>query len=791
MTIVETTWPQDIRRYVYQLISINLILGLFTIGYISWHVYTSHNLRKLTDDYHLTSDYHLTKALAEIRHVEYLLIRKIANKESSEPLQIESIEPKYADNITSAFHLIQQEISMVLKLHNQFTNHRFDALTKKLERKYLAFTESSQNHLTNRNYPRQIFTRLSELITPLEQLERLHSIEHDNTLAQLNVREKRQTLVFLILVSIILLVAALLTRRGMRAIIMITSQQVQIEEQIHMLSQAIEQSTVSVMITDTEANLIYVNKAFEKVSGYKSAEVLGKNPSLLQSGQTPRSTYNEIWHALTDGKTWDCELKNRRKNGEIFYESAHFAPVTNKWGDITHFLAIKEDITLRKEQETHIMHQAHYDALTNLPNRFLVLDRLTQLFNTAKRKNNKIAVLFLDLDDFKKVNDSLGHETGDQLLIEAAERLQSIVRSDDTVGRLGGDEFIILLPGLSDPADAIPIVDNVTNRFREAFKINNRELILTASIGIAVFPNDGDNTSELLRNADSAMYHAKELGRNTYSYFTEAMNLKVSRRLALEEQMHGALERGEFHILYQPQIDIINGRIIGTEALLRWNNPVLGQVLPDEFIPIAEQTGLIVSLGQFVLADSLNLTAQWQQHHGLSFQAAVNLSPRQFRDPNLVKFIETTLQKSKITAESLELEITEGVLMSGHAYIDEALNALSNLGVKFAMDDFGTGYSSMSYLRNYPFHTLKIDRSFVNDITVDPADAELVNATIAMAHGLGLKVVAEGVETNAQLAHLEAQGCEFAQGYLFSKPVSSENITKMLQSQNQAWSQLH
>ncbi|NOQ68925.1 MAG: EAL domain-containing protein [Gammaproteobacteria bacterium] len=556
----------------------------------------------------------------------------------------------------------------------------------------------------------------------------------------------------------------------------------QAEEQIRTLSQAIEQSPISVMITDADANIEYVNSTFEQVTGYSSEEVIGKNPRILQSGKTPIQTYQEMWQTISSGNAWTGELQNRRKNGDIFWEQANIAPVLDESGTISHYLAVREDISLRKKQEEKILHQAHFDALTELPNRFLSLDRLSQLISDAQRNHELVAVVFLDLDDFKKINDTLGHDLGDKLLIKAAKRLNSEVRSGDTVGRLGGDEFIILLGGLEEPADAQPVVENLLNRFRDAFRIDGRELVLTASAGVAVYPNDGDNPSVLLRNADSAMYHAKEEGRNTYSYFTSAMNQGVSRRLALEEQMHGALDRGEFRLNYQPKIEIVSRRIIGVEALLRWNNPALGEVMPEEFIPIAEQTGLIISIGQFVLTKALEVTANWQQEHEPQFSIAINLSPRQFRDPNLIAFIEKAIVQSGVSGESLELEITEGVLLSGHAHIDNALAALNDLDVSIAMDDFGTGYSSLSYLRSYPFDVLKIDRSFINDITVDTADRELVNAAIAMAHSLGLKVVAEGVETEEQLALLAVQGCEIAQGYLFSKPVSAEEITGMLVS---------
>lgn len=571
--------------------------------------------------------------------------------------------------------------------------------------------------------------------------------------------------------------------RSLGTILDITERK-QAEEQIRTLSQAVEQSPVSILITDSDANIKYVNSTFEQITGYSSEEMIGKNTRILNSGKTPIHIYQEMWQDIKGGKAWQGELQNCRKNGEIFWEHAYIAPVLDDTGNISHYLAIKEDITLRKQQEEKILHQAHFDALTDLPNRFLSLDRLSQLISEAQRNNEIVAVLFLDLDDFKKINDTLGHELGDKLLIKAAKRLHGEIRSGDTVGRLGGDEFIVLLGGLSEPADARPVVENLLNCFRDAFRIDGRELVLTASAGIALYPNDGDNPTELLRNADSAMYHSKEEGRNTYSYFTYAMNQGISRRLALEEQLHGALKRGEFRLCYQPKVEITSNRIIGVEALLRWNNPALGEVMPEEFIPITEQTGLIISIGQFVLSRALEMAAVWQQEYDPQFNIAINLSPRQFRDPNLVTFIKEAIIQSGVSGESLELEITEGVLMSGHAHIEKALADLNDLDVSIAMDDFGTGYSSLSYLRTYPFDVLKIDRSFVNDITVDKADRELVNASIAMAHSLGLKVVAEGVETEEQLALLAAQSCEIAQGYLFSKPVSAEKISEMLVSAN-------
>ncbi|WP_100639690.1 EAL and GGDEF domain-containing protein [Marinobacter salexigens] len=437
-------------------------------------------------------------------------------------------------------------------------------------------------------------------------------------------------------------------------------------------------------------------------------------------------------------------------------------------------VAIVRDITEQYKASELIKRQAYFDALTSLPNRFLSLDRLSQMIKDMERQKKKAAVVFLDIDDFKKVNDSLGHEVGDKLLVEAANRLSLTVRKSDQVGRLGGDEFIVLLRSLNDGYDAVHVVENLLDVFREPFRIDGRELILTTSIGVAVYPENGNTATDLLRNADTAMYQAKASGRNTFSFFTKTMNDMIVRRLEVEEQLHGALERNEFEVYYQPKFDVQSGDMIGAEALLRWHNPALGSVGPDEFIPIAEHTGLIVPLGRYVIQQALRFLVEWRSLNERSYIMAVNLSPRQFRDKELVGYVEKCLRDENVAPECLEFEITEGVLMAGQSYVDDSLNALHRLGIKLSMDDFGTGYSSLSYLRQYKFDVLKVDRSFVSGITRNREDRDLIIAAIAMAHSLGLRVVAEGVETGQQLGLLRELGCDTAQGYYFSKALPAQ-----------------
>ncbi|MEJ2453276.1 MAG: EAL domain-containing protein [Candidatus Thiodiazotropha sp.] len=565
-----------------------------------------------------------------------------------------------------------------------------------------------------------------------------------------------------------------------------------IRESEHKYRSLMEHSPLSIQEVSPQGNTLRVNRAWEKLWGIPFSDL--NNYNILHDKELIDQGIMPAIEKVFAGETMELEAheydkaKTHQISGQTgkLWVRTFLYPLHGADGKLREVVLIQEDVTERKIQEEHILKQAHFDTLTDLPNRFLALDRLSQLINEANRTRERVAVLFLDLDDFKKINDTLGHDTGDKLLKEAASRLKSGVRRGDTVGRLGGDEFIVILGGLADNSDAGSVAETLLDRFRDSFKIDNRELILTSSIGISIYPDDGDTPSELLRKADSAMYHSKEQGRNTYSFFTEEMNQAVARRLLLEEQMHGALSRGEFSLCYQPQVDLVNRNILSVEALLRWHNPALGNVSPMEFIPVAEQTGLIVSIGQFVLQEALCKAAQWHAALKRTITVAVNLSPRQFRDPNLVTFINDTLHQAGISAKSLELEITEGVLMGGHAYTDEALVALSDMGISIAMDDFGTGYSSLSYLRSYPFNAIKIDREFINDIIEDSGDRELVNAAITMAHGLGLKVVAEGVETDQQLALLTSQGCDYGQGYYFSTPLSADEMTAMLKNETGA-----
>ncbi len=553
--------------------------------------------------------------------------------------------------------------------------------------------------------------------------------------------------------------------------------------ELRKLSQAVAQSPVSVIITDREAKIEYVNQAYLTQTGYQLDEILGQTPAMMRSQETRESVYRDIWGAIVAGRDWSGELLNRKKNGDKFWVQAHISAVKDTIGRVTHYLAIEEDISLRKAQEQRILHQAQYDALTDLPNRMLAVDRLNQSMKIAQREVHKVVVMFVDLDDFKKVNDTLGHDAGDLLLVEAARRMEGAVRGGDTIARQGGDEFLVLLGGIQQTRDVECVAQKIIAAYSKPFSVEGVELVITPSIGLSVYPDDGEEAAILLRNADAAMYRAKDEGGNSYHFYTQTMNEQVQRRLEVESHLRHALERNELEIYYQPIVDTVTRQVSGVEALLRWHNETLGPIGPDTFIPIAEQTGIIMEIGDWVLTTGARQIAEINQRLGLSLKLAVNVSPRQFRNNSIVASVLKVLETG-VDLSMLEIEITEGVLLGNHPETLALLAELKRLGIDLSMDDFGTGYSSLSYLKNLPFDRIKVDRSFVRDIETDKEDLALVKAAVMMACGLGLKVIAEGVETEPQYRILADINCDYLQGYLFSKPLSIQLLETYLRSRN-------
>ncbi|MCK9373638.1 MAG: EAL domain-containing protein [Sulfuricurvum sp.] len=554
------------------------------------------------------------------------------------------------------------------------------------------------------------------------------------------------------------------------------------EKQLFKLSQAIEQSSNTIIITDYKATIEYVNAAFVQTTGYTQAEVIGKNPRFLQSGNTPYGAYDTMWAQITCGNRWHGEFQNRRKDGTEYSYSINISPVFDDDHQITHYIAIEEDISEKKESEKNIHYLANFDPLTGLPNRRQLSEHFQFTLKSAKRHQNNFALIFLDLDHFKEINDSLGHSYGDVLLIELAKRIRSMLREEDTLSRLGGDEFILLLPD-THADGAANVAQKLLECISRPFHIEQHELTVTGSLGIALYPTDGTDMEILSKNADTAMYRAKEEGRNTYSFFTKEMQTVSTRNLQLSNALYHALERNELYLVYQPQISLHTGHIVGAEALLRWEHPEFGVISPAEFIPIAENNGLILPIGEWVMRTAVHQLKEWINSAIPPLIMAVNLSAVQFRHTNLPNLVTRILDEAGLPPEYLELELTEGVAMHNP---QAAINTMTNLhgrGIRMSIDDFGTGYSSLSYLKQFKIYKLKIDQSFVRDISIDSEDKAIVDAIIHMAHSLGLQTIAEGVETAEQLRYLRDQGCDEVQGYYYSKPLRAEEFETMYRNE--------
>ncbi len=543
-------------------------------------------------------------------------------------------------------------------------------------------------------------------------------------------------------------------------------------------------ATEGMTITDGEARIVAVNPAFTGITGYSLEEIAGRTPAVLGSGRQDESFYREMWATLAREGQWQGEIWNRRRNGEVFPEWLSITAVRdgdgNDSGTPSHYIGIFSDITERKAAEARIHHLAHHDALTNLPNRMLLQDRLDQAILQSRRSRRHAAVLFIDLDRFKLINDTLGHDVGVGLLSQVARRCQEVVRDTDTVARQGGDEFVIVLPELEHAQDATVVARKLLEVLGRPYRLGAHELTVTASIGIAVYPEDGRNASVLLRNADAAMYGAKADGRNAFQFYSSDLNTASLGELLLENQLRGALDRNELLLHFQPKVGAESGRISGAEALLRWQHPELGLLGPGRFVPAAEESGLIVPIGEWVLRRACRQLRAWLDAGHEPVSVAVNLSAQQFAHQDIVALVRNTLAETGLPPELLELELTETMLMRDVERTIEVLARLRALGVKLSIDDFGTGYSSLAYLKLFNVDVLKIDRSFVNDIRSDGADGKIAAAVIALAHSLGQQVVAEGVETEYQRDFLARHRCDQFQGYLFGRPVPADEFAAQL-----------
>ena len=557
------------------------------------------------------------------------------------------------------------------------------------------------------------------------------------------------------------------------------------EKSLRLRERVIEVSSNAIIICSATAPdfaIEYVNPAFERITGYSASEVVGRRLESLQGNSQDQQNIEEIRAALREKREGHALLRNYRKDGTGYWNDLFIAPVQDDDGVISHFVVAQYDITAVMRYEAELEFQAKHDTLTGLANRNLLRERLTHAIADAERNGLPVWILFVDLDRFKFINDTLGHEAGDVLLKTLAMRLQSVARDTDTVARLGGDEFVLVLPEYTDDGPGLEVLQKIMDAIAQPLILEQHEFFLTCSIGVAVYPNDGLTAETLTKHADIAMYRAKETGRNTFQFYTPSMNERTLDRLSIEADLRHALERQEFSVHYQPQINSMSGQIVGMEALIRWNHPVHGLILPARFIGLAEEMGLIIPIGAWVINQACIQTKAWQQAGLGDLRVAVNLSARQFTQKNLVQAIADVLHATGLEPRFLELELTESMVMND---VDNAITILRNLkglGVHIAIDDFGTGYSSLSYLRRFPIDVLKIDQSFVNDLMVDADDAAIVMSIISLAHSLRLQVIAEGVENIEQLTFLRAHGCDQMQGYYFSKPINADGFERLLRA---------
>lgn len=548
------------------------------------------------------------------------------------------------------------------------------------------------------------------------------------------------------------------------------------QEKLQLAATVFENTAEGVLITDIDQRISAVNRAFSEITGYSEIEALGQTPRLLASGQHDSAFYAAMWHQLTAEGHWQGEIYNKRKNGELYPGWLTISAVRNSEREITHFVAVFADISSLKHAQAKLDYQAHHDPLTGLPNRALFESRLQAVLTSEQQSNRQGAVLFLDLDRFKHINDSLGHPVGDLLLKGIAQRLKEQVRDVDTVARLGGDEFIILLPGLHKPSDASTIANKLLACFNAPFQAGEHEFFTSASIGISLYPQDGTDVSTLIRNADAAMYRSKAKGRNRVEAYTVDLTAQASERIALEHELRRAIERNEMSLCFQPKLSLKTQNLVGAEALIRWSHPTFGEVPPEHFIHLAEENGTILQLGDWVLEQACRQMQAWKQHYEPFGPLSINLAGAQLRHPHLARRIEQLLKHYQLRAGDLQLEITENFIMSQAEEALAVLYQLKKLGVQLAIDDFGTGYSSLSYLKRLPLDILKIDKSFIRGLPDDPHDAAIARAIIALGRSMQLTIIAEGVENQAQQRFLAAEGCEQIQGYIVSLPLPPEEF---------------
>jgi diguanylate cyclase (GGDEF)-like protein/PAS domain S-box-containing protein len=554
------------------------------------------------------------------------------------------------------------------------------------------------------------------------------------------------------------------------------SERKQAEERLRLTSKVFENTLEGITITDTEGNIIEVNAAFSQITGYSHEELIGQNPRILQSGHQNHAFYEAMWRSITTTGHWSGEVWNRNKRGEMYPEWLSISAISNEQGEITNYVGISSDITLLKQHEKQLERIAHYDALTGIPNRTLLSDRMKQAIARTAREQNMMAVCYLDLDEFKPINDTLGHEAGDHVLIEIVQRIQSAIRGGDTVARLGGDEFVILLLGQERGEECSATLSRLLTVIAEPINIMGKSLCLSASIGVSIYPLDDEDSDTLLRHADQAMYVAKQSGKNRFHIYDPALDQRARDQQGLLKNIHSALDQNQFELYYQPKVDLHTQQITGAEALIRWNHPELGLLAPAKFLPAIENTELDILIGEWVIASALRQLDQWR-NVGLDIEVSINISAYHLESSHFAEKLQQQLAQHPATpANRLQIEVLETVALDDINQVTRIIEHCKIIGVRFALDDFGTGYSSLSYLSSLPIDTLKIDQSFMRNLSASKGDHAIVLGIIALSKAFDLQTVAEGLETKEHFQTLREMGCDIGQGYGIARPMPASSL---------------
>lgn len=559
------------------------------------------------------------------------------------------------------------------------------------------------------------------------------------------------------------------------------SKEKDVQNERQLAAKVLENISEGVIVTDEKGRILSVNPAFENVTGYSDEEVFGKNPSMLQSGIHGQEFYKNMWESILETGNWKGEIWNKKKNGEVYPEWLTISSIKDKDGRVTNFVAVFSDITDRKRTEEKLRELAHFDSLTGVANRYSLNTRLESMLKTASKYNQQLAILFLDLDRFKQINDTLGHSYGDLLLQEVAFRLKGLIKNKDIIARFGGDEFVIVLTNIKHPKEAVHLAENIIHILSESILLNNQEVYVSTSIGISLFPLDGTTGDTLLRNSDKAMYEAKSSGKNHFEFYHADMHHNESKQMQMEVLLRKAIEHEEFFLVYHPQVDLKTKQIVGIEALIRWKSSELGIVPPDEFIPLAEETGLIVPISEWVIKQACEDIKNINIKGFSNINVSINISALHFNQDTFVKSVESIFANTNVNPHVVEFELTESMIMPNAADTIKKLVRLKKIGIKLSIDDFGTGYSSLSYLQRFPLDTLKIDKSFIDSIGTYQDDSAIVEAIIEIAHRLQLNVVAEGVENKKQLEFLRKEKCNLIQGFYITEPIPYTELMDFLE----------